>query len=107
MNLERWQDIVETIESSFSVEEKGRFEDEDGSGGYIEYIVFSGPLGRLRLEFSTRPVILDTKTKYTKRIGSDIKVENIYSDTAKSHTLEVWKWDDAADDWIAFESKLF
>lgn len=107
MNRERWQDIIETIENSFSVEEKGKYESEEHGGTETEFIIFNGPLGRLKLEFASRPVIMDTRTKYSNRIGSDVTVNHTYSETEKSHSLNVWKWDEATEDWMAFESNLF
>jgi hypothetical protein len=107
MKPERWQEIMEQVRKSFTIEDEGKYEDEEQGGTTVEYIEFSGPLGHLRLEFSTHRAILETKTKYHKRIGSETEVEYVYSPFDKVHTLQVFKWDDAQDEWVPFETKAF
>ncbi len=107
MNIDRWQQIVEIVKSSFDVEESGITNSEERGGTDIEFIIFNGPLGRLKLEFATHPALMNTKTKYTKRIGADIVIENVYSPTDTVSNLVVWKWDDDSDDWKAFDASLF
>lgn len=107
MQPEKWQEIVGKIKDNFKVEESGREHLRDEGGGEIEYIVFNGPLGRLKLEFISRPVILDKKTKYSKRIGSSTVVDYVYSQEEKIHKLKVYKWDEALNDWQEIEAKKF
>lgn len=45
---------------------------------------------------------MNTKTKYTKRIGADIVIENVYSPTDTVSNLVVWKWDDDNDNSESF-----
>lgn len=103
---EKWQEIIGRIKDSFKVEASGAERIEDG-GGDIEYIIFNGPLGRMKLEFISRPVILDKKTKYSRRLGAQTVVEYIYSPDEKSHKLKVYKWDEALNDWLEMEAKKF
>lgn len=107
MNIDRWQQILELVRSSFEVEESGIVDSDERGGTETEYIIFKGPLGKLKLEFSTHPALVDTKTKYTKRIGADITIENTYSETDTVSNLTVWRWDENQDDWIAFEAPMF
>ncbi|NTU99130.1 hypothetical protein HGA64_03950 [Candidatus Falkowbacteria bacterium] len=108
MTKERWQSIVGQIKDSFGIIEEGNEPlGEDEGVGECHYVIFKGPLGRMKLEFITRPVILDKKTKYTNRIGSETVVEYVYSDEEKTHKLDVFKWDEDQDEWIEMEaSKL-
>ena len=107
MSPEKWEKIVGNIKDNFKVEADGkeRFEDEDGLE--VEYIVFAGPLGRIKLEFITRPVIIDKKTKYSNRIGAETVVEYVYSQDEKNHKLKAYKWDEALNDWLEMEAKKF
>ncbi len=107
MTIDRWKDIIDQIKANFTVEDSGEYEDEERGGTTTEYIEFTGPLGRMRLEFETHPVVLDTKTKYHKRIGSETQVEYVYSETEKTHTLSVFKYDDALDEWMPFKTSMF
>jgi len=107
MRPERWEEIVEMVKANFDVEDQGEIRDEDRAGSIVEYIVFNGPLGKLRLEFETHSAVVDTKTKYHKRIGSETEVEYVYSPTDKVHSLNIFRWDDATEDWRPFETKAF
>lgn len=107
MRPERWQEIIDQVRQNFSVEDEGEFSEEEHGGTTTHYIEFNGQLGRLRLEFSTHPAVLETKTKYHKRIGSETEVEYVYSPTDKVHSLAVFRWDEAEGDWIPFETKAF
>jgi hypothetical protein len=107
MNIDRWQQIVEMVKTSFEVEEFDVEETDELGGTKIEYIIFNGPMGRLRLEFSTHPAIINTKTKYTKRIGADITIEHEYSPTETVSNLGIWRWDDFSEEWMPFEASMF
>lgn len=104
---EKWQEIIGRIKDSFKVEANGAERIEDDGGGDIEYIIFNGPLGRMKLEFISRPIILDKKTKYSRRLGAQTVVEYIYSPDEKSHKLKAYKWDEALNDWLEMEAKKF
>lgn len=107
MTPEKWQNITGNIKDNFEVEDEGKTHLEDEGGVDIEFIVFQGPLGKMRLEFITKPVVLDKKTTYSRRIGSETKVDYVYSETEKSHQLIAYKWDDGQDDWIEIEAGAF
>lgn len=107
MQKDRWQDVVAQIKRDFPVEDSGIIEDDEQGGTVTEFIVFESPMGTIRLEFSTHPLILETKTKYHKRIGSETEIEYVFSPTEKSSKLEVFRWDEAADDWQPFKTQAF
>lgn len=107
MHYDRWQEILETIKSSFAVEDSGVIQSDEHGGTTTEFIIFTGPLGRLKLEFSAHPAITDTKTKYKKRIGAEVVVEHTYSQTDTVNHLAVWRWDEGSDEWQIFKSDIF
>lgn len=107
MNQDRWQAIVGQIKDNFPVHEHGRERREEDGGTDIEFIVFDGPLGRMKLEFITKPVVLDKKTLYSRRIGSDTKVEYVYSEDEKTSRLAPYRWDEGLDDWAEIDIKNF
>lgn len=104
---ERWRDIVGNIKDKFNILEEGTDFYEDEGGVDVEYIVFSGPMGKIRLEFITRPIVLDKKTNYSNRIGSETAIKYVYSETEKSHQLIAYKWDDGEDDWLEMDGGAF
>ncbi|MFW5888666.1 MAG: hypothetical protein ACOCVY_03045 [Patescibacteria group bacterium] len=105
MTPEKWQQIIGEIKDNFEVEknEKERIEEEGGVD--IEYIIFKGPLGKMKLEFVTKPLIIDKKTNYSLRIGSESNVEYVYSDTEKTHQLYAFKWDEENNDWMEIDAE--
>jgi len=107
MSPEKWENTINNIKDNFEVEEHGkRYEDEMG-GTDIEFIIFKGPLGRMKLEFISKPVVLDKKTTYSRRIGADTKVDYVYSEDEKSYKLKAHKWDEGSGEWMEMDAKAF
>lgn len=104
---EKWRQIVGQIKDNFKVEADGKERLETEGGAEVEYIIFNGPLGRMKLEFITKPVVLDRKTKYSKRLGATTVVEYVYSPDEKTHKLKAYRWDEAVNDWLEMEAKKF
>lgn len=104
---EKWQNVIGNIKDNFPVEDFGTEHIDEEGGIDIDYIVFIGPLGKMRLELVTKPVILDKKTNYSKRIGSETQVTYIYSETEKSSKLTAYKWDENDEVWVEIEAGMF
>ncbi|MCK4554017.1 hypothetical protein KAU19_03570 [Candidatus Parcubacteria bacterium] len=107
MSPEKWNNIVGQIEDNFEVEEKGKQHEDDMGGIDIEFVIFKGPLGRMKLEFVVKPVVLDKKTTYSRRIGAETKVDYVYSDTEKSHKMRAYKWDEGEERWAEMDARAF
>ena len=107
MRPEKWKDVIGNIKDNFQVEDEGSTHLDDEGGVDIEYIVFKGPLGKMRLEFITKPVVLDKKTIYSKRIGSETKVDYVYSGDEKTNILNAYKWDEGKEDWVEMDASNF
>ncbi|PLX27915.1 hypothetical protein C0583_01605 [Candidatus Parcubacteria bacterium] len=107
MLQEKWQDTKNTIKDKFSVSNEGELKIDEEGGIEIEFIEFESPIGQIRLEFVTKPIILEKKTNYSKRIGSETQVTYIYSDTERSTQMIAYKWDDLSEDWVEMESNAF
>jgi hypothetical protein len=107
MTTERWHEIMGQIKDNFDVKDSG-IEHLDEQGGVdIEFIEFQGPLGLMRLELESRPVVSGKKTTYSNRIGSQTAVEYQYSETEKVYELFAFKWDEAQEVWVDVEAKSF
>ncbi len=107
MTKEKWDKIVGDIKDKFEVVDEGNEHIDDEGGVDVDFIEFKGPLGRMRLEFVERPVVLDKKTTYSRRIGSDTKVDYVYSETEKSQQMLAYKWDEEQDDWVEMDGEMF
>lgn len=107
MNLDRWQEIKSQIKDKFNILDKGEDYLEEEGGVTIEYIVFITPIGKVRLEFISKPTILDKKVIYSNRVGSETKIDYIYSKNEKTEQLNAYRWDEAEEDWEEIEFKGF
>ncbi|SRR6056297_1124950 len=107
MTQEKWQTIVGNIKDKFEVEENKTEHFEDQGGMDVEFIVFKSPLGKVKLEFISKPVVLDKKTNYSRRIGSDVAVEYVYSEEEKTCSLNAYKWDETSEDWLKIDPSSF
>jgi len=103
MQLEKWNNITGMIKDQFEVEEEGKDDLEDVPNGTVEFIIFQGPLGRIKLEYITKPIVLDKKTIGSRRIGSETAVEYIYSEDEVSQTFKAYIWEDERNDWVEME----
>lgn len=90
MTLERWQDLVATILDRFAVSDRGQQALEEGPGTR-EYIEFASPAGDIRLEFTTRPVVIGKKTFGGRKVGTATGVKYEYSQTETSHQFSAWR----------------
>ena len=107
MHLDRWKDILGQIKENFSVLEHQTLASEERGGVTTEYIVFEGPLGKMKLEFITKPKVIDKKTTYSNRIGSEVNVDYIYSPSEKVHQFFIYRWEEAEDAWRPVEADNF
>jgi hypothetical protein len=104
MTDERWQQIIGQIKDSFEIIAQ-RTEDlpEHFGRGTVEIVEFKGPLGLMKLERTTQPLMLGKKTTGSKRIGSQATVEYLYSDTEQVHKFKAYHFDANNDNWVEME----
>lgn len=107
MTPEKWQNILGNIKDKFEIEEEKEEHLEEQGGMDVESVVFNSPLGKVKLEFISKPVVLDKKTNYSRRIGSDVAVEYVYSEEEKTHSMNAYKWDDSGEDWVKIDPASF
>lgn len=106
MTLDKWIDIKYLVETKFSVEEQGQYFSEEYGGTETEYIVFEGAIGRVKLEFCSKPKVIDKQVNYSNRIGSDVNIEYNYSETEKNYQLSAYRWSDDEDSWIPLSAEI-
>ncbi|MFA5051168.1 MAG: hypothetical protein WC499_03565 [Patescibacteria group bacterium] len=105
MNAEKWENLIYKVEEKFGIDK--RYEEEftvaETSTGQIvlgkrESVEFKSPLGRIKLEKTSRPKVIDKKVLHTKRIGSKSAIDFIYSDTEQTSQLKIFKIN-SNDEW--------
>lgn len=97
----KWGEILDRVESSFTIENQGREELTEAPGGFVEFVEFTSPMGYLRLERSTTPRVEKTSAAGGSKYGAGSFVEKVYSETETVNTFSAWKKVD--DEWEKFD----
>lgn len=105
MQPEKWQQTKDQIKETFSGVEVIQEKLTAPQVGEKETLIFNSPLGRMKLEYLTRPVVLEKKTLGSRRIGSHTAVEYVYAPDQFSYELKAYKWDEETADWLAIDFK--
>ncbi|MFC1662868.1 hypothetical protein ACFL04_01715 [Patescibacteria group bacterium] len=103
MTDEKWQEIVGLVKDKFEIEKHETLPLENIPDGTVETIIFAGPLGRMKLEFTGKPLVLGTKAVGARRIGSQKTIEYLTSDTEKTFTFKAYR-DEGGDNWVEMEA---
>jgi hypothetical protein len=98
MNQRKWEDLLDKIEKMFGFTEHTT-EEYPERRMTIETAVFDGASGRIKLERTRKPVVLDTRMSYSKRTGSDVVTEYLLSDDEYVDTVRFFRWDRLAREW--------
>jgi hypothetical protein len=99
---EKWYYLVEEIEEKFGVEDK-KTEEIPERRTKIETVIFTGAGGKMKLERTSKAVVLEKHMKYSKRIGGETQEKYVYSDTEKSYRVQLYRWDEATGTWEEIE----
>ena len=75
--------------------------------GERERIEFVSPVGKIRLEKIRKPMVLDKRVLYSKRIGSDIKVDRVYSDKDMVEHINIYRLNETENVWIKLDEHNF
>lgn len=113
MTPEKWQGIKDQVKRNFTLEQEGEedllAETTEGQvkQGEAEFVVFSGPLGRLKLQFQKKPKLEQKKYFYSKREGDAARVEYKFSDQELVYAFKAYKWDEIEEEWEEIEAERF
>lgn len=110
MTIEKWENLTGMIRENFGIDEQRKEKldlGEDAKGkkveGEIEIIEFKGPLGMMKLELIIKPLILEKKTLYSHRIGGQVRVNYLYSETEKTYQLKAYQKKE--NEWIEIKAE--
>lgn len=114
MTKEKWQNTIGKIDDNFGIKDKRTEEEEigqDAKGEAVfekrEIVEFDGPLGKMKLELVSRPIVLDKKTSFSRRIGSGVDVKYVFSDSETSTKFKAFKWNKESKDWDEIDGSIF
>lgn len=119
MTEEKWSEIQDMIKEKFVILEEITEPIELLVGpeklqkiGDKEIIIFTGPMGKTKIEYIVKPVVLDKKEHYSKRMGTNAATEFILSDTEFVRRIEGYLWQPASsvdgnDIWEKIDTSIF
>ncbi len=100
MNENRWEDIKSLVKNKFELEKEERVKEAEKD---IERLIFQGPLGRMKLEWVTKPRVIDIKTSgSSKRGGVAQKIEKVFSEDETVSYLNAYVIQN--DAWVEIEA---
>jgi len=99
MTDDKWKDALDRITERFTVFEQGTEPLPEYPNGKREFIVFQSPLGKVRLERTTKPRTVGERAITSRRIGGTTKVEQQYDLHDMVHFLTATRWDEASGTW--------
>jgi hypothetical protein len=96
-----WDRIVDAIEQKFGIQKHGRserpVEDAREMTEKVAYVIFDREGERYKLERVAGPAIIDRKTFGSRRIGSDVRYENVYDPDEITFKTNFYRED--GDEW--------
>jgi hypothetical protein len=103
MTRDSWLDLLDVIEDKFGIERKEQPSEGQEILGTIERVYFSRGETKMRLDFITRPVVLDKKAHFRRSSGNTTRVEYVYSETETTnkligYTLQGGEWRELSTD---------
>ncbi len=107
MNDSSWDRITDAIEANFGLIDHGHLtrpvEDGHDLTEKVAFVVFERGGERFKLERVTGPAIIDRKTFGSKRIGSDVRFENVYDPDEIAHKTIVNKF--VNGEWVVVDAE--
>ena len=104
MTNEKWADTVGKIKDSFKVLEEGSEALPDQGNGTLTWIVFQGPLGKMKLVRNSHPRVIGKNVSHSKRIGSSVTVEYVYDPHDMVSYVKAYQWNEGTGMWEEFKN---
>lgn len=104
MNDTRWDNLIFMIEEKFGIVDRRKEPveiNQSSSGesimGEVESVEFEAPQGKMKIERTARPKIVDKKVLSTKRIGGKVAVDYVYSEEEKTYEVKLYRQDEKGE----------
>lgn len=103
MTEEKWQELVGRIQDDFTLEKQEQREDpETRTTTFL--VIFQGPVGRIKLERTVRPKVLDERALGGSKFGAGTRITRKYSTTDFVDALHAYRWDEEKAAWLPFDA---
>lgn len=105
MRPDQWIDTRDRIKEQCVVIDEGEAPLEDVPNGHVAFVVFESPVGRVRLEYVTKPRTLGERAVTSRRIGGATAIEKIYDTEDMVQFLRAFRWDPDTLTWVSFRAE--
>jgi hypothetical protein len=108
---EKWQDLIENIRDKFGIEKETtepiliKSGGEEVEAGKKEIIEFRGASGKMKLERTVKPVVLEKKLLYHKR-KDGAQAEYVFSKDEFTYHVDGYIWDETLSGWQKIETPM-
>ena len=107
MTHHKWLNIIDMLETKFGIDKNYKETLGESIPGEKHIIEFTGPMGKMKLEWIEKARLKDVKTLYSARIGSDVKVSKVYDQQEKVSYMKAYQWDGTKNEWREIEGNKF
>ena len=102
MHQKKWDEMLDKIENLFRPVDYP-IEEFPERNMTLETAIFDGASGRMKLERTVKPLLLEKRVSLPKREGAESDVEYIYSEDETVDIVKFYKWDRLRHEWKQFE----
>lgn len=99
MTPERWEAIKALVKDKFPDAHETSGPLPNDIPGTMEVLEFSGPMGRMKLEWTDQALRVDSKTLGSRRIGGSTTVVETYSEDERVHRFSIYRQDPGTGAW--------
>jgi hypothetical protein len=113
MDIDKWEQLKDSLKKRFGIEDEGSedlmMDTQDGpvKQGTANFLVMQTPIGKVKLSFQKKPLVLDKKFISSHREGQAARTEYQFSDTEFTFKLRAYKWNDIDDEWEEIDAENF
>ena len=107
MTRDKWLNLLDMVEAKVGIDRNYKEDLAEDIPGEKQVVEFTGPLGKIKLEWVEKARLMDEKTTYSNRIGSRVKIDKIYSKTEKVNYINAHKWNELKKDWDRIDEGEF
>jgi hypothetical protein len=113
MDIDKWEQLKEELKRKFEIEEEGQEElimdTQDGEvlRGTANFLIMATPVGRVKLAFEKKPLVLDKRFISSHRAGQAARTEYEMSDSEFTYKLKAYKWNDIDETWSEIDAEHF
>jgi hypothetical protein len=113
MDIDHWEAMKDGLRRKFEVEEEGDEElimdtrDGEVLKGSANFLIFTTPIGRVKLSFEKKPMVLGKTEHFSHRAGEAPRTDYEFSDSEFSYKLKAYKWNDIDETWNPIDAENF